>query len=192
MNHDNPSLPTLLVVDDEASMRRSILRALDEEQCNVLEAASAQEAIAILEKRKVHVLVSDHDMPGMCGLDLLRMVRLRWPSVQRIMVTAANDFTVAVRAINLGEVSRFICKPWQEEELICSVRQAFEQAALDLEVKKLRAHARKTRDVLRTLEREHPGITTLRRDDGGAILLDEGITDEGGLAPEALWSEVTS
>jgi len=163
--------PTLLIVDDERTMRKALMRTLSD-VANTIEAESAEEALQILATVQVDVVLSDQDMPGMCGLDLLRMVRLRWPLVQRLIVTASHDFEVAVRAINLGEVSRFVSKPWRDDEICCSVLQAIEHAALEREVHELREQVRRTRATLLELERTYPGITMLRTDGEGAILLD--------------------
>lgn len=164
--------PTLLIVDDERATRRAMARALGE-VANIVEAESAEEALQILASQPIAVILSDHDMPGMTGMDLLRMVRLRWPLIQRLVITASHDFDVAVRAINLGEVSRFVTKPWQDDELRCSVQQAFEHAELEREVHRLREQVRRQRSVLDDLERSYPGITEIKRDARGAILLED-------------------
>lgn len=164
--------PTLLIVDDERTTRRAMARALSD-VAPIVEAESAEEALQILASRPISVLLSDHDMPGMSGMDLLRMVRLRWPLIQRLVITASHDFDVAVRAINLGEVARFVTKPWQDDELRCSVQQALEHAELEREVHRLREQVRKQRSMLDDLERAHPGITQLKRDARGAILLED-------------------
>ena len=181
-------IPTLLIVDDEDSMRRTLKRAIDEEPYAVIEASSAQMALEILAKETVHVILSDHNMPGMVGLDLLRMVKLRHSSVVRMMVTANDEFDVAVRAINLGEVSRFIRKPWDDDELRCSIRQAFEQAALEREVKQLRRQARRHLAELGELEKRYPGIATINRDARGAIVVEE-LDELGRMQCEALWRD---
>ena len=117
------------------------------------------------------------------------MVRLRHSSIVRLMITASNEFEVAVRAINLGEVSRFLQKPWDDETLCCSIKQAFEQAAQQRELRMLRAHAKSMTGALRRLEARYPGISAIRRDRTGAILVDEQLDETGALTPEALWSE---
>lgn len=185
------SMPTILVVDDEAPIRRAILRALGDEPYRRLEASSGDEALAILAREPVHVILSDHNMPGMCGLDLLRMVRLRHPSVVRLMITANDEFDVAVRAINLGEVSRFLRKPFDDEELVCSVRQAFDTAAVERELKKLRERARRTVDEMKALEKVYPGIGVVRRDRAGAIEIGEEfeLSSDGSLAADAIWRD---
>jgi DNA-binding NtrC family response regulator len=183
-----PRGPTLLIVDDEAEMRRALKRTLDEEPYRILEADGAQAAMTILAREPVHVVLSDHNMPGMSGLDLLRTIALRWPMVVRMMVTATHEFDVAVRAINLGEVSRFITKPWDDEELVCSVRTAFAHAALEREVRILRRQARSNAAAMRELENSFPGISHVRRDRGGAVLLSE-LEPDGRVSEGSLWSD---
>jgi DNA-binding NtrC family response regulator len=180
--------PTLLIVDDEAEMRRALKRTLDEEPYRILQADDAKSALAILAREPVHVILSDHNMPGMSGLDLLRTIALRFPSVVRMMVTATHEFDVAVRAINLGEVSRFITKPWDDEELVCSVRAAFAHAALEREVRILRRQAKRNVAVLHELEARFPGISHVKRDRGGAVVLSE-LDDDGRVSDAALWSD---
>jgi DNA-binding NtrC family response regulator len=186
----SPGTPTLLIVDDEAGMRRSLRRALDDEPYTIIEAESADAALALLRTRTIHVVLSDHNMPGMTGLDFLRTVRLRHSSVVRMICTASDEFDVAVRAINLGEVSRFIRKPWDDDELRCAVRQAFEHAALEREVRRLRLQGRRQHAALLELETRYPGIAAIRRDTTGAIVLDELPEDnEARLHCEALWRD---
>ena len=57
-------LPTLLVVDDDDTMRRALLRALADEPYRILDASSGDQALEILSREMVHVILSDHDMPG--------------------------------------------------------------------------------------------------------------------------------
>lgn len=182
-------VPTLLVVDDERATRRSLVRALEDEPYRIVEADSGEAALSLLGERPVHVVLSDHQMPGMTGLDLLRHVKLRRPDVARLMVTANDEFETAVRAINLGEVSRFIRKPWDDEEMRCSIRRAFEQVALEREVRKLRAQAKKQLATLRELEARHPGIGTVQRDERGAVLIEAELDADERLAFEPLWRD---
>ncbi len=164
--------PTLLLVDDETAVRQTMLRTLERESCRVVQAASAVEAMQVLKETPVHVVLSDHNMPGLTGLELLRFIKNSFPEIVRVIITASNDFDMAVQAINLGEVSRFVRKPWVDGELCSVIRQCFEQAALVREVGKLRALARKQSAEMQELEQRHPGILDVRRDSSGAILLD--------------------
>ncbi|GAC1597289.1 MAG: hypothetical protein NVS3B20_20110 [Polyangiales bacterium] len=166
------AVPTLLIVDDEAHIRRSLVRVLSDQSFRVIEVACAEAALEVLRRESVQVIVADHNMAGMTGLDLLRSVRLRHPTVVRMMLTANDDVDVCVRAINLGEVHRLVRKPWKDDELCCTVRQAFEHAALEHELRILRKQARRQLADLRELEALHPGILSVRRDETGAINLE--------------------
>src|SRR5436305_1043787 len=81
----------LLLVDDEASVRASLRRVLEPDGYTVTEAADGPTALTLLQSQVVHVLISDQMMPGMCGIDLLKLVRVRHPDVVRILLTADPD-----------------------------------------------------------------------------------------------------
>ena len=86
----------------------------------------SQEALEILAKTKTQVVVSDQRMPEMSGVDLLSAVRERHPDIVRMMLTGYTEMTVAVEAINRGEIYRLITKPWNDDELRATIRQAFD------------------------------------------------------------------
>ena len=182
------TVPTLLLVDDEPDVLRLLGRHLADEGYDIVRASTIAEALDVLRARPVHVLLSDHNLAESTGLDLLRKVRMLHPTVVRLMMTASREFDVVVGAINQGEVARMVTKPWREDDLRCTLRLAFEQAALDREVRKLRRLAREASNTLATLERDHPGITKLRRDGRGAIELDE-IDEAGAIKSEHIWTE---
>ena len=90
----------ILFVDDEANILSALLRALRKEDVRILTAASAQEALAILEKEPVAVIVSDEKMPQMGGAELLGRVKETHPEVVRILLTGLRDVDTAQKAIN--------------------------------------------------------------------------------------------
>ena len=114
----------LLIVDDEALIRKALGRVLRAEPVEVLEAENAAEALKLLATEPVALVITDYRMPGMDGLDFLRLVRERYPDTIRIMLTGHGDMSTAVQAINQGDVFRFFTKPWDQEELLHSVQQA--------------------------------------------------------------------
>jgi len=114
----------LLIVDDEALIRKALGRVLRAEPVEVLEAENAAEALKLLVTEPVALVITDYRMPGMDGLDFLRLVRERCPDTIRIMLTGHGDMSTAIQAINQGDVFRFFTKPWDQEELLHSVQKA--------------------------------------------------------------------
>jgi putative nucleotidyltransferase with HDIG domain len=147
---------TVLFVDDEVNILKALQRLLRTEDMNILCASRGQEALETLEKNPAQVVVSDQRMPEMSGVDLLSQVRERWPDVIRMMLTGYTEMDVAVEAINRGEIYRLITKPWNDDELRATIRQAFDHADLKIEIKRLNQVTReqnfRLQDMNRNLE----------------------------------------
>lgn len=129
MAEDRADLPqrrqTILLVDDEEDIRES-LKALFEtclENVSVRTAAGGQEALDLLDREPVDVVISDYKMPGMNGLDFLQRAAKKTPSVPRILVTAFPDLEIAIRAINEANIENFFTKPFEPEQVLNVVRQ---------------------------------------------------------------------
>ncbi len=147
---------TILFVDDEVNILKALNRLTRHEPWTVLCASRGSEALALLEKTPAQVVVSDQRMPEMSGVDLLQSVRDRHPDIVRIMLTGYTEINVAVDAINRGEIFRLITKPWNDEELKATIRQAFDHFHLKHEIKRLNLVTReqnfKLQDMNRNLE----------------------------------------
>ena len=139
---EDAGTPIVLVVDDEPGVRAAMGRTLESGGYEVRVAADADEALRILQAEPVHVLISDQHMPGMSGIDLLKIVRVRHPRVVRILLTADKDPETPVRSINESEVYRFIRKPWDNGDVRTIVSLAFEIARLEQENRHLGELAR--------------------------------------------------
>jgi len=113
----NEPYPVVLVVDDEAPIRQALRRLLRRFPIEVVTTGSPHEAITILTEREVAVVVTDYMMPGMNGLELLTLIRQRWPKVIGIMITACSDVRLAAEAVNQRLIRAFITKPWDLTEL---------------------------------------------------------------------------
>jgi len=143
---------TVLVVDDESEIRDALIRVLRTDGYDVLQAPGGTEALQMLQDNPVQLLISDNSMPGMSGIELLKVVRVRHPSVMRIMLTGDRDPEVPVRSINESEVYRFIRKPWNNSDLRTIVHFAFRVGELEEEKRQLLALARKEREVRKRME----------------------------------------
>ena len=163
----------ILVVDDEDSVRDSLASVLKREGYRVLQAAGGEEALHLLKEQPIQLVISDHNMPGMSGVEFLKLVRERNPGVLRIMLTGDPDPQIIIRSINEGEVYRFIKKPWDNIMLRVTVYFAFETIQLEEENRRLIAALRRQMSFLRDMERDFPYLAALTRDEDAALLLAE-------------------
>ncbi len=120
----------VLFVDDEPSVLAGLRRALHKEPYQVLCATSAAEALRLMAETPVDAVISDEQMPGMSGSELLAEVRRRYPETVRMMLTGNASLNTAIRAINEGAVYRFFTKPCNELDLATTIRHALEQKDL--------------------------------------------------------------
>jgi two-component system probable response regulator PhcQ len=166
---------TVLLVDDEPRLLEALKRALRREPYTVLEATCAAEAFKVLASAPVDVIVSDEKMPGMCGTDMLAKVRREYPDVVRIILTGHANLEAAIRAINQGEVYRFLTKPFNHTDLAVTIRHALQQKTLMDEARRLLRTVKRQADLLEEIEHSNPGITELRTTPDGAIVIDDDL-----------------
>ena len=120
--------PALLFVDDERRVLTS-MRAMFRRDYDVVLANSGDEAVEVLQGRDdIHVVVSDQRMPGMTGVELLSVVKEKYPSSMRILLTGYADLEAVEAAINESEVFRYLMKPCPTDELKDAVRLAVQAA----------------------------------------------------------------
>jgi putative two-component system response regulator len=118
---------TILFVDDEVNVLNSITRAFSDTDLRIRTMSDATQALVVLRQEPVSVLVTDNLMPGMKGMELLKAARSVSPDTVKMMMTAFADLSTVMEAINSAEAFRFIVKPWQNDELIATVREGVER-----------------------------------------------------------------
>lgn len=123
----NTNLETVLFVDDEQMILRSIERLFMDSPFKILTTDDIDEALDIVERESVAVVVTDQRMPKMQGIELLEKIKGLSPATIKILLTGYADLQTAIRAINSGEVYRFIQKPWNDDDLAKLVKQALER-----------------------------------------------------------------
>lgn len=163
---------SILIVDDEKMILKSIQRTLRNETYNVFTALNAEEALNILQARDIDLIISDQNMPGIAGIELLEKVKADFPSVLTIMLTGQTDIELAVKAINDAGIYKFILKPWDDNDFRITIRRALESLNLVRERNTLQERVRQRDAILRNLEKEHPGITQLEKDKDGYLILE--------------------
>ncbi|MBX6419494.1 MAG: response regulator [Nevskia sp.] len=125
--------PRVLFVDDEPRVLTS-LRMLFRGQYEIHCAQGGAQALELLRRQPVDVIVSDQRMPGMTGIELLRAARELNPAAMRILLTGYSDLNAIIGSINEGEIFRFVAKPWSNEDLTATVARAVAAARASLAV----------------------------------------------------------
>ncbi|ACL64609.1 response regulator receiver modulated metal dependent phosphohydrolase [Anaeromyxobacter dehalogenans 2CP-1] len=141
----------VFIVDDDELILKALARVLElsgyETRCFLRPA----DALAAIEAEAPVVVISDYMMPSMDGVAFLKAARARFPAAVRILCTAAEDFRVALQAVNAGEVFRIISKPWHQQELLTTVSQAAEAARLRIENERLTAEVHRQNGQLKEI-----------------------------------------
>lgn len=135
----DPHTPSILVVDDEAIVLSALKETLERDGHHVTATTSPLKALELLRREDFAVIVSDHRMPEMMGLDFLIESRKIRPHASRILITAVLSLPTIVEAINKGEIFRFVAKPWLREELSATIRNALHRHQLVTENERLTA-----------------------------------------------------
>jgi two-component system repressor protein LuxO len=104
---------TVLFVDDDQIILQSLQRGLLDESYNKLFAQSCEEALEIIRREEVHVIVADMCMPEMTGLDFLRVVRQALHNVIGIVLTGYEEDKELQNAVRQGEIFKLVHKPWK-------------------------------------------------------------------------------
>ncbi len=120
----------ILFVDDEERILTA-LRSVFRANYHVFTATNGPQALEFVKKFQPHVVVSDQRMPEMTGVELLRQVKEAAPNTVRLLLTGYSDLASIVGSVNEGEVFRFVSKPWDNQEIQDTLRQAA-AIALDL------------------------------------------------------------
>lgn len=144
----------VLVVDDEPRIREALMSALQRllPEVEVLTAPDGEEALRVMLRERVDLIVSDQRMPGMAGVDLLTEARRILPNAPRILMTAYPEPDLFARATNEARLARFLPKPFRLEDAVAAVREELSAA---------RAVRERDREIVRTLSQ----VARLMRED---------------------------
>lgn len=113
----------VLIVDDDIHVLKALKRSLSLEN-TVFTSSNSREALDILEKNEIDLIISDYRLEGEIGSDLLKKVYQKWPYITRITITGFRNTEIIEDSINKASIFRFISKPWNNDELLQIVREA--------------------------------------------------------------------
>ena len=152
----SPEKDKILFVDDEENILRALGRLfLDDEEVEVLTASSGKTALALLaENPDMTVIVSDQRMPEMSGVDFLEQSRQSAPQAIRILLTGYADVNAAIDAINRGGAFRYLSKPWNDAELVQTIKGAVQMYRLVKENRRLNAVVQRQNEELKRWNQE--------------------------------------
>jgi response regulator RpfG family c-di-GMP phosphodiesterase len=142
---------TILFVDDEPSILSSLRRLFRPHGYHIFIAESGAAGLEVLEREAIDLVVSDMRMPEMDGAHFLEQVRQRWPHVVRLLLTGYADVTSTIAAINCGEIYRYIAKPWDDNDIVLTVRDALEHQRLASENARLLTLTQQQNEELKDL-----------------------------------------
>jgi DNA-binding NtrC family response regulator len=173
------------LLDDDPHILSALQRVLRPHRWEVHSFSDGQAALEALSEHEFAVIISDYQMPSLDGITYLQFAKQRQPHAIRMMLSAHGDRQSMMQAINRAEVYRFLSKPWDDYELEAAIESAVDLYLLRFENQRLLAQVRSQQSAidrqeqeLQRLEDEHPGITRVRRDAQGVVLLDLDEADE--------------
>ena len=143
----------LLIVDDEEAVLQALKR-LFHRQYEVVTHTSGSAALEQLKQEPFDLIISDMRMPGMSGAELLKTCFRLYPDMIRILLTGYSDLESAIKAINEGNIYRYIAKPWDNDQLRTVVAEAIDTRDLRAANERLNAHIVDQNEELARLNRE--------------------------------------
>lgn len=123
MSHSSRSI---LVVDDEINILKSMRRLFKQAGYEVFTAESGTQGLAVLEEQNINVILSDFRMPGMDGGEFLGIVKATYPDIVSLILSGYADFDSVLGVMNKGSAFKFLTKPWDNKVLLTEIDEAFE------------------------------------------------------------------
>lgn len=143
----------ILYVDDEENNLISF-KASFRLKFNITTAISADEAMSILEKKPIEIIITDQRMPNMTGIEFLEKVVKKYPDPVRILLTGYTDLSAVIDAVNKGKIYHYLSKPWTEKELEETIEKASEVFQANKDVKEMNSKLSVANDQLEFLLRQ--------------------------------------
>ena len=172
----------IMIVDDEKNILTSLRRLLTGKGDWEIETyESAEEALKRAQVANFELFISDFRMPEMDGVKFLTQIKDIQPESMRLILSGFTDLEALLGAINQAEIFRFICKPWEEYDLISTIEQALayrgalvENRRLADQVREQQRELENRKSALEKLSDKHPMLVDINWADDGSIILEEG------------------
>ncbi len=129
--------PSVIFVDDDSGITESVKRSLKNEPYALFTAESAERCVELLTLVDAHVVVSDLQMPGISGMDLMQCLKDIKPEVVRVVLSGKLNLEIALELINQGQVFRCLEKPCSASQLALCIREALAQSRMITQTKKM-------------------------------------------------------
>lgn len=150
---------TVLVVDDEKNFLDSLRRALRKEPYRILTTSDSQTAFRILETVNIDLVVSDYQMPGVNGMELLKKIRVEYPHIAIVMLTGISEVLLAIGAVNIIGVDGFHIKPVNYSNFKAHLSRIMESLNASREIDHFLQNMKAMDSIFQILEQRNPGIT---------------------------------
>jgi len=137
----------VLIVDDDQNVLKYLTRILGSESYGLVTTSSPDEALSVLSKEPIKVVLSDQGMPAVSGLELINRIRGKNPKILGILFTGDTDQKNARNALARGDIYHYLEKPCRDLELKVVLRQAIEKYDLEEENRRLSSEIQKSREI---------------------------------------------
>ncbi len=162
----------VLFVGGEPGETAALKRRLHRESRRIVEASSGRSAVEMCDAEPVDVIVADERTAGMPGLEVLAEIQAAHPETIRLLLVGPASAPAAVRAAKAGVIAGFLVKPCDPDYLLVVLRQSVSHRDVLAENQRLNHTVAEQALVLRVLEKRHPGITNVHRDDDDAVIIE--------------------
>lgn len=176
----------IMIVDDEPNILNSLKRVLKRQQDWEIETFdNVDEALKRAQTMTFEIVISDYRMPRMDGVEFLHEVRNFQPEAIRIILSGFTELQALLDAINEAEIYRYICKPWDDHELIATIGRALTHREVLVENRRLADQVRqqqeeldKRKSALEKLAERNPALVHIDWADDGSIIVDEALLSD--------------
>ncbi|HUQ07311.1 MAG TPA: protein kinase [Kofleriaceae bacterium] len=148
---------TILIVDDELDVTRAVARVVASPERRIIQLHDPSEAIEVVERESVDLIITDKDMPQMSGPTLIAALKRTHPDIPCVMLTGTPDLQSALTAINGEQVVRYLTKPYNAEELRETVDAGLTRRATNLAAREAKLAAAEREKLLREVAAVDPG-----------------------------------